>query len=132
MADLLIVEHLKTYFHVQDGVVKAVDDVSFSVGAGEILGLVGESGCGKSMTCRSIMRLVPPPGKIVGGHIYLEGQDIIEWPESRLTTYRGSDVSMILQEPMTALNPVLTIGEQIVETIRQHEGISRDAAAENG
>jgi oligopeptide/dipeptide ABC transporter ATP-binding protein len=128
MADLLQVENLKTHFFVQDGIVKAVDGVSFSVASGKILGLVGESGSGKSMTCRSIMRLVPSPGKIVDGHIYYQGEDILTWPESRLMSFRGSEISMILQEPMTALNPVLTIGEQIVETILEHENVSRSAA----
>ena len=128
MAEILRVENLQTYFYTQDGVVKAVDGVSFSVAEGEVLGLVGESGSGKSMACRSIMRLTPPASKIVGGHIYYQGEDILQWPESRLTQYRGGEVSMILQEPMTALNPVLSIGEQIVETIVQHEGVSRKAA----
>lgn len=125
---LLKVEGLRTHFFVPDGVVKAVDDVSFSLRPGEVLGLVGESGSGKSMTCRSIMRLVPAPGRIVGGHIYYQGEDILTWSDSRLTRFRGSEVSMILQEPMTALNPVLTIGEQIAETIVQHEHVSRKDA----
>ncbi len=128
MTAVLNIEDLKMQFRFQDGVVRAVDGVSFTVGEGEVLGLVGESGSGKSMTCRSIMRLVPPPGMIVGGHIYYRGEDILAWPESWVTAYRGADVSMILQEPMTALNPVLTIGEQIVETICQHEAVSRGLA----
>ncbi len=128
MAVILRIEDLKTHFRSQDGVVRAVDGVSFAVGEREVLGLVGESGSGKSMTCRSIMRLVPPPGAIVGGHIYYQGEDILAWPESRLTSYRGAEVSMILQEPMTALNPVLSIGEQIVETIVQHESTTRGQA----
>ena len=126
--DIIQIKNLKTCFHVQGGVVKAVDDVSLSVATGEVLGLVGESGSGKSMTCRSIMRLVPPPGRIEGGQILYQGEDVLAWPESRLTSYRGGDVSMILQEPMTALNPVLTVGEQIAETIVQHEMVSRAAA----
>jgi ABC-type dipeptide/oligopeptide/nickel transport system ATPase component len=126
--EILAVDNLKTYFFVQDGIVRAVDGVSFSLAPGEVLGLVGESGSGKSMTCRSIMRIVPPPGRIVAGRILYQGQDILAWPESRLPSYRGSEVSMILQEPMTALNPVLSIGTQIVETIVQHEGDSRGAA----
>ena len=125
---ILVVENLKTYFFVQDGIVRAVDDVSFSLAPGEVLGLVGESGSGKSMTCRSIMRIVPPPGRIVEGRILYQGEDILAWPESRLPSYRGSEVSMILQEPMTALNPVLSIGTQIVETIVQHEGSTQHAA----
>ncbi|GAB4404640.1 MAG: ABC transporter ATP-binding protein [Anaerolineales bacterium] len=127
---LLRVENLRTYFTVPDGIVKAVNGVSFTVAQGEVLGLVGESGSGKSMTCRSIIRLVPPPGRIVGGHIYYRGEDILEWPDEKLSQFRGREVSLILQEPMTALNPVLTIGEQIVETIREHEDISRSAARE--
>lgn len=127
---LLRVEDLQTFFTVPEGVIKAVNGVSFTVAHGEVLGLVGESGSGKSMTCRSIMRLVPPPGRIVGGHIYYRGEDILAWPEERLSQFRGREISLILQEPMTALNPVLTIGEQIVETIREHENISRTAARE--
>jgi len=125
---ILQVENLKTYFYVQDGIIKAVDGISFSLAPGEVLGLVGESGSGKSMTCRSIMRVVPLPGRIVEGHIYYRGQDIMTWPESQMPSFRGSEISMILQEPMTALNPVLTVGEQIVETILQHENVSRGEA----
>jgi oligopeptide/dipeptide ABC transporter ATP-binding protein len=125
---ILAVEDLKTYFYLQDGIVKAVDGVSFSLAPGQVLGLVGESGSGKSMTCRSILRIVPPPGRIVGGHVFYQGEDILTRPESKLTSYRGSEVSMILQEPMTALNPVLSIGDQIVETIVQHEDVSKTQA----
>ncbi|MFC2015464.1 ABC transporter ATP-binding protein [Chloroflexota bacterium] len=128
---ILEVKDLKTYFTMQEGVVKAVDGISFSLDPGEVLGLVGESGSGKSMTCRSIMRVIPAPGEIVEGHIYYRGEDILTWSESRMTQFRGSEVSMILQEPMTALNPVLTIGEQIVETIVQHEDLSRNQARES-
>jgi len=127
VVDILRVENLQTYFYTQEGVVKAVDGISFSVAEGEVLGLVGESGSGKSITCRSIMRLIPPSARIVGGHIYYGGEDILQWPENRVTQYRGGQVSMILQEPMTALNPVLSIGEQIVETIVQHESVSQKA-----
>src|SRR5207245_7018284 len=95
---------------------------------GEVLGLVGESGSGKSITCRSIMRLLPPAARIEGGEIYYRGENVLTWSERALTAWRGGEVSMILQEPMTALNPVLTIGEQIVETIVQHEGVSRAQA----
>ena len=126
--NILEVENLKTYFYVQDGIIKAVDGISFSLARGEVLGLVGESGSGKSMTCRSIMRVIPSPGRIVDGQIYYDGEDIMAWPESQMTSFRGSEISMILQEPMTALNPVLTVGEQIVETILQHEYISRGEA----
>jgi peptide/nickel transport system ATP-binding protein len=126
--NVLAVLNLKTYFYLHDGIVKAVDGVSFALAPGQVLGLVGESGSGKSMTCRSILRIVPPPGRIVGGQVFYQGEDILAWPESRLTSYRGSEVSMILQEPMTALNPVLSIGDQIVETIVQHEDVSRAEA----
>jgi oligopeptide transport system ATP-binding protein len=128
MSDILRVEHLQTHFKTQNGVVKAVNDVSFNVAEGEVLGLVGESGSGKSITCRSILRLVPPPGKIVGGSIYYKDENIMDWPESHLTHYRGAQVSMILQEPMTALNPVHSVGTQIVETIIQHEQVSETEA----
>jgi peptide/nickel transport system ATP-binding protein len=128
MGDILRIEHLKTIFNTQNGVINAVNDVSFSVAEGEVLGLVGESGSGKSITCRSILRLVPPPGKIVGGSIYYKDENIMDWPESRLTYYRGAQVSMILQEPMTALNPVHSVGKQIEETIIQHEHVSQSQA----
>jgi oligopeptide transport system ATP-binding protein len=130
MSVILEVKNLKTYFKLPEGVVKAVDGISFSLEPGEVLGLVGESGSGKSMTCRSIMRVVPPPGHIVDGEILYRGENILSWPESRLTQFRGSEVSMILQEPMTALNPVLSIGEQIIETFVQHKNISRSEARE--
>ncbi len=128
MGDILQIEHLKTFFKTQNGVVKAVNDVSFSVAEGEVLGLVGESGSGKSMTCRSIMRLVSAPGKIEGGKIIFNDENILTWPESRMVNYRGSQVSMILQEPMTALNPVHSVGAQIVETIIEHEHVSKAEA----
>jgi peptide/nickel transport system ATP-binding protein len=126
--ELLHVDNLKTYFRGHGGVVKAVDGVSLSIAEGEVLGLVGESGSGKSMTCRSIMRLLPPSARIEGGQVYFRGQDVLGWSDAQLTAWRGAEVAMILQEPMTALNPVLTIGEQIVETIVQHEGVSRAQA----
>jgi peptide/nickel transport system ATP-binding protein len=126
--ELLRIDSLRTVFRLADGVVKAVDGVSLSVAEGEVLGLVGESGSGKSMTCRSIMRLIPPSARIESGHIYYRGEDVLTWPDHALTAWRGSEVSMILQEPMTALNPVLTIGEQIVETLIQHEGIDKTEA----
>jgi len=128
VGNILRVEQLETHFKTRGGTVKAVNDVSFTVADGEVLGLVGESGSGKSMTCRSILRLVPPPGKIVGGNIYYKDENIMDWPESRLTHYRGAQVSMVLQEPMTGLNPVLTVGLQIEETILQHEQISQKEA----
>jgi len=128
MSEILRVENLETHFFTSNGVLKAVDDVSFTLVEGEVLGIVGESGSGKSMTCRSILRLVPGSGKIVGGKIIYKNEDILTWPQDRLVNYRGAQVSMILQEPMTALNPVVTVGKQIVETILQHENISQDEA----
>ena len=110
-------------------IVKAVDDVSFSLRRGETLAVVGESGCGKSMTALSIMRLVPnPPGKIVGGTITLEGKDLVQLEESEMRDIRGNEISMIFQEPMTSLNPVLTIGHQIAEALRLHQDLSKSAA----
>ena len=126
--ELLRIENLQTVFRLSDGVVKAVDGVSLSVAEGEVVGLVGESGSGKSITCRSIMQLLPPSARIEGGEIYYRGENVLTWSEHALTAWRGGEVSMILQEPMTALNPVLTIGEQIVETILQHEEIDKTAA----
>lgn len=128
MGNILRIEHLETHFKTRGGTVKAVNDISFAIADGEVLGLVGESGSGKSMTCRSILRLVPPPGKIVGGNIYYKEENIMSWPDARLTHYRGAQVSMILQEPMTALNPVHTVGKQIEETILQHEQVSQKEA----
>ncbi len=118
---ILDVKDLKTYFLTDAGVVKAVDGVSFSVQEAETLGIVGESGCGKSVTNLSIMRLIPsPPGKIVGGEIMFEGQDILKLPEKDLRSIRGNKVSMIFQDPMTSLNPFLKISTQMVETIMLH------------
>jgi len=128
MAEILKVENLKTYFKLQDGLVKAVDGISFSVNEGEVLGIVGESGSGKSMTCRSILRLIPEPGKIIEGKIIYKDQNIMDWSESQLNEYRGKEVSMILQEPMTALNPVWTVGDQMIETLMEHEGLTQAEA----
>ncbi len=125
MAEILRVENLKTYFKLYEGLVKAVDGISFAVNEGEVLGIVGESGSGKSMTCRSILRLIPEPGEIVEGSIFYKDQNIMKWSESRLNEYRGKEVSMILQEPMTALNPVWTVGDQMIETLMEHEGLSQ-------
>jgi len=121
-APLLQVDNLRTHFITRWGVVKAVDGVSFSVGHGEIFGLVGESGCGKSVTCLSVMRLVPQPaGKIVGGRILFEGRDLLQLDEAEMRRYRGRRISIILQDPMTSLNPVFTIGDQIAEPVRLHQ-----------
>src|SRR5271157_3591553 len=115
------VKGLQTYLFTRSGIVKAVDDVSFSLRRGETLAVVGESGCGNSMTALSIMRLVPnPPGKIVGGSITLEGRDLVQLDEGEMRDIRGNDISMIFQEPMTSLNPVMTIGNQIAEALRLH------------
>src|SRR6201993_4493287 len=123
------VKGLQTYLFTRAGIVKAVDDVSFSLRRGETLAVVGESGCGKSMTALSIMRLVPsPPGKIVGGTITLEGKDLVQLEESEMRDIRGNEISMIFQEPMTSLNPVLTIGHQIAEALRLHQDLSKSAA----
>jgi peptide/nickel transport system ATP-binding protein len=125
---VLEVEGLRTFFFTRSGILKAVDDVSFSARAGETLAVVGESGCGKSMTALSIMRLVPePPGRIVGGRVVLAGRDLLRLGEAEMRAVRGKDVSMIFQEPMTSLNPVLTIGSQIEEAIALHEDLSRSA-----
>jgi oligopeptide/dipeptide ABC transporter ATP-binding protein len=124
---LLSVSQLKTYFYTSEGVAKAVDDVSFALEHGETLGLVGESGCGKSVTALSIMRLVDdPPGKIVGGEIRLEGRNILELPRPEMRQIRGRDISMIFQEPMTSLNPVFTVGSQISEAIQFHQRMGRN------
>jgi oligopeptide/dipeptide ABC transporter ATP-binding protein len=123
---LLQLDELKTYFYTFEGIAKAVDDVSFFVDKGETLGLVGESGCGKSVTALSIMRLIKtPPGKIVHGRILFDGIDLLHLSSGRMRAIRGRRISMIFQEPMTSLNPVYTIGEQIAEMFLIHEGLSR-------
>jgi peptide/nickel transport system ATP-binding protein len=125
---LLEVERLQTHFRTEDGVSRAVNGVSFSVEAGETLAIVGESGCGKSVTAMSILRLIPqPPGKIAG-IIRFHGRNLLELPEHEMRHIRGNDISMIFQEPMTSLNPVLTVGRQIVETIILHQDVGKDAA----
>jgi oligopeptide transport system ATP-binding protein len=118
--NLLEVNNLKTYFYTRGGVVKAVDDVSFSMRPGETLGVVGESGCGKSVSALSVMRLVSSPGKIVDGEINFNGENIMEKNQDELTDLRGSKISMIFQDPMTSLNPVYSIGYQIAETVKRH------------
>jgi peptide/nickel transport system ATP-binding protein len=129
MSDLLQVSGLGTWFYTRQGIVKAVDEVDFSVAAGETLAIVGESGCGKSMTALSLMRLVPdPPGRIAGGSIKLSGVDLISLSEAEMRQVRGKDMAMIFQEPMTSLNPVLTIGSQIAETLLLHEKLTRREA----
>src|SRR5687767_3542493 len=125
MADsLLEVRDLRTYFYTRRGVVKAVDGTTFSVGRGETLGIVGESGSGKSMTCLSVLRLVPEPGgRIVGGQIIFDGEDLLAKSPEEMRQLRGSRIAMILQDPMASLNPALTVGEQIAETLRLHRGL---------
>ena len=126
---LLEVRDLRTHFFTRDGVAKAVDGVSFSVEAGEMLALVGESGCGKSVTAFSILRLIAdPPGRIVGGEIVFEGRDLLKLSDTEMRTVRGDHIGMIFQDPMTSLNPVFTIGEQIAEAVSMHRPVSRKAA----
>ncbi len=121
---LLDVEDLKTYFYTYEGTVRALEGVSFQIKPGETFGLVGESGCGKSVTALSAMGLVPsPPGKVEGGTIRLRGQDLLELPEKRMRELRGNDIGMIFQEPMTALNPVYTVGDQIAEALVKHKAV---------
>ncbi|HEX3536857.1 MAG TPA: ABC transporter ATP-binding protein [Stellaceae bacterium] len=126
---MIEVAGLQTYLFTRLGIVKAVDDVSFTVRAGETLAIVGESGCGKTMTALSLMRLVPnPPGRIVGGSITLDGKELLALDEAAMRDVRGNEISMIFQEPMTSLNPVMTIGAQISETLRLHQDLSKSAA----
>lgn len=128
---LLRVSDLKTYFHTYEGLGKAVDGVDFEVERGETVGIVGESGCGKSVTALSILRLIPdPPGKIVAGEILFEGMDLLKATDSEMRGVRGNKISMIFQEPMTSLNPVFTIGDQIAEAIILHQRLSRTDAWE--
>ena len=126
---LLEVENLGTWFYTRQGIVKAVDGVKFEVASGEKLAIVGESGCGKSMTALSLMRLIPdPPGRIVSGSIKLGGRDLLELSEEEMRKVRGNEISMIFQEPMTSLNPVMTIGKQIAEALVLHRDMNRKAA----
>ncbi len=130
-APLLEVDNLQTHFFTADGVVKAVDGVSYSVRSGETLGVVGESGCGKSVTALSILRLVAsPPGRIVGGEVRFDGRNLLSMTERQMEDIRGNDISMIFQEPMTSLNPLYTIGKQISEAVALHQGLSRRDAHE--
>ena len=126
---LLEVKDLKTYFYTDSGVAKAVDGVTFSLDKGKTLGIVGESGCGKSVTSLSIMRLVDPAtGRNEGGSIVFDGQDLLTLPEQEMRKLRGNRISMIFQEPMTSLNPVFTIGDQISESLKLHKGLDKKAA----
>jgi len=131
MGELLSIKNLKTYFYTEDGVVKAVDDVSLSIREGETLGVVGESGCGKSITAMSILKLIPnPPGKIVDGEIIFEGKDLTKATDAEIRKIRGNKISVIFQEPMTSLNPVFTIGDQIIEAIVLHQNMNKEQARE--
>jgi peptide/nickel transport system ATP-binding protein len=126
---ILEVKNLKTTFRTEDGNINAVDDISFSVSAGQTIGVVGESGCGKSVTALSIMRLIPdPPGKITGGQILFKGKNLLDLPMGEMRKIRGNDISMIFQEPMTSLNPVFTIGDQIMESIILHQKANKKVA----
>ncbi|HTR86154.1 MAG TPA: ABC transporter ATP-binding protein [Reyranella sp.] len=129
MTALLEVENLGTWFYTRQGIVRAVDEVAFGVASGETLAIVGESGCGKSMTALSLMRLIPdPPGRIVSGSVKLGGRDLLKLSEQEMRGVRGNEISMIFQEPMTSLNPVMTIGKQIAEALILHRNMGRKAA----
>src|SRR3989442_5937265 len=126
MADLIQVKNLRTSFFTPEGEVRAIDGVSFEIGESKTLGLVGESGCGKSVTSLSIMRLIPsPPGRIVGGEILYRGRDLLKLNKEEMRKIRGNEISMVFQEPMTSLNPVFTVGNQIGEAIRLHQGLGK-------
>ena len=128
---LLDIRNLKTHFFVRGQVAKAVDNVSLRIRSGQTLGLVGESGCGKSVTAHSIIQLIPdPPGKIVDGEIYFGGDNLLTYTEAQMRKIRGNRISMIFQEPMTSLNPVFSVGEQVAEVIRLHQKRSRRQARE--
>ncbi len=126
---LLTVENLRTYFHTRDGVVRAVDGISYEVEKGETLAIVGESGSGKSVSCHSLLGLVPqPPGRIESGSAMFDGADLLQCSRKEMRAIRGKRISMIFQDPMTALNPYMTVGDQLAEPLRLHEGLSKNAA----
>jgi oligopeptide transport system ATP-binding protein len=128
---ILEVKDLKTYFYIEDGELRAVDGLSYTVDKGQCIAIVGESGCGKSVSALSIMRLIPyPPGMIVGGEIIFDGQDLLKISEEEIRQIRGCRIAMVFQEPMTSLNPVLTINRQLSETLELHRGMDREAAGE--
>lgn len=127
---LLQVNNLKTQFHTDDGLVTAVDDISFSVAPRETVGIVGESGSGKSVTSLSVMRLISPPGRISGGEILWKGKDLLKLPEPQMRALRGDDIAMIFQEPMTSLDPLYTVGNHIEEALKLHQGLRGHAARE--
>lgn len=124
---LLEVKNLKTYFYTEDGVVRAVDGVNFEVYPGEVLGLVGESGCGKSVTSLSIMRLISKPGRVDAGEILLDGENLLDLPEEEMIKVRGNRISMIFQQPQTALNPVFKVGDQLAEVLNVHQDLGKEA-----
>jgi oligopeptide/dipeptide ABC transporter ATP-binding protein len=126
--NLIDVRGLRTEFATEDGILPAVDNVTFSIKSGEILGLVGESGCGKSVTALSLLRLISPPGRIASGEIFFEGKDLLKLPEKEMQRVRGSKISMIFQEPMTSLNPVMNIGDQVGETLVIHKNYKKKDA----
>src|ERR1700731_4688884 len=128
MSHLLEIKNLQTHFPTRAGMVRAVDGVSFCLDRGELLGLVGESGCGKSITALSIMRLISPPGKIVGGEILFDDKNLLKLSDAQMREIRGDDIAMIFQDPMTSLNPVFKVGEQIAEALRLHRKLSRKQA----
>ena len=131
MDNLLEIKNLTTRFHTEEGVVQAVNGISYSMKEGETLGVVGESGCGKSVHALSILRLIPiPPGKIEKGEVWFKGRDLLKLNESDMRLLRGSDIAMVFQDPMTSLNPVFTIGEQITEALELHKGLDNVAAQE--
>lgn len=125
---LLSVNKLKTHFLTPEGVIRAVDDVSFKIDKGKVLGLVGESGCGKSVTALSLMRLIPPPGRIISGEIFFDGRDLLKLGNEEIRKLRGNRMAMVFQDPMTSLNPVFTIGNQISEIFRVHKGLKKSEA----
>jgi oligopeptide/dipeptide ABC transporter ATP-binding protein len=128
-APIIEVEGLKVHFHTEDGVARAVDGVDFAIGPEKTLGVVGESGCGKSVTALSVLRLIPsPPGRFASGAIRFEGRDLLQLSRAEMRRVRGNDISMIFQEPMTSLNPVLTVGRQIAETLALHQGLAQKTA----
>ena len=130
MSQLLTVKNLQTHFPTRAGLVRAVNDVSFEIAEGELLGLVGESGCGKSITALSIMRLIAEPGKIAGGEISFKEENLLTASDERMRQIRGYDIAMIFQDPMTSLNPVYTVGEQIAEALRLHRKMDKNQARE--
>jgi len=126
--DIIQIQDLSTVFHTELGLVKAVDSVNFSIPKGKVLGVVGESGCGKSITSLSILRLVPPPGEIANGKIIVDGQDLLKLSEAEMRSIRGNKIALIPQDPMTSLNPVYTVGQQIMEAIQLHQKVGKDEA----